>query len=73
MSNYVPGEGYDIGYKARMSGGHMPAQAVGGSADPYWQEYATGWRDADLKIIQEARQRNGCNSPSCTPKGFLQD
>ena len=70
---YTPGEGYDKGYSARMSGGQMPTQAVGGSSDPYWQEYATGWRDADMKIIREARERNSCLSEFNKSKTFIQD
>lgn len=57
MSNYVPGEGYDKGFKCRMNGGSKPSQALW-STDPYWQEYQTGWNDADDKIIKEARSRN---------------
>jgi hypothetical protein len=71
--SYMPGEGYDKGFKSRMEGSQLPTQAVGGSSDPYWQEYATGWRDADSKIIKEARQRNECNSEYCKDKQFLQD
>ena len=71
--SYIPGEGYDKGYSARMSGGSMPAQAIGGSSDPYWQEYATGWRDADVKIIQEARTRNNITNESFENKRFIQD
>ena len=71
--SYVPGEGYDKGYRSRMSGGQMPTQAVGGSSDPYWQEYATGWRDADMKIIKEARERNECAGTNCKDKKFIQD
>lgn len=72
MSTYVPGEGYGKGYKARMSGGHLPSQAIGASSDPYWQEYATGWKDADDKIIREARQKHECDSGGCN-KNFIQD
>jgi len=72
MSNYIPGEGYDRGFKTRMNGGQMASQAVGGSSDPYWQEYATGWRDADIKIIKEARQKHECDSSGCN-KNFIQD
>jgi hypothetical protein len=57
MSNYKPGEGYDKGFNCRMNGGPKPSQAVW-SSDPYWTEYATGWNDADSKIIGEARTRN---------------
>ena len=57
MTNYTPGEGYEKGFKCRMSGGPMPTQALGESLDPYWQEYATGWRDADTQIINEAREK----------------
>ena len=70
---YNPGEGYDIGYKARMSGGSMPLQAINGSSDPYWQEYSIGWHDADIKIIKEARERNNCLSESNKNKSFIQD
>lgn len=74
MSDYKPGEGYDKGFNCRMSGGQLPSQAVGGSSDPYWQEYATGWRDADNKIIKEARERNECSRPNCCKKkNFIQD
>lgn len=57
MSNYTPGEGYDKGFTCRMNGGAMPSQALM-SRDPFWQEYTTGWNDADAKIITEARKRN---------------
>jgi hypothetical protein len=57
MSNYIPGEGYDRGFTCRMNGGQKPNQAIM-ATDPFWQEYATGWNDADLKIITEARKRN---------------
>jgi hypothetical protein len=68
--SYTPGEGYDKGYKCRMNGGAKPAQADV-SPDPYWQEYATGWHDADTKILQEARARNGILNEH--GKQFLQD
>ncbi len=74
MSNYTPGEGYDKGYQNRLNGGQLPSQAVGGSSDPYWQEYATGWRDADTKIIAEARDRNGYIPKRCCKNNrFIQD
>lgn len=72
MTKYTPGEGYDKGYRSRMAGGQLPVQAVGGSSDPYWQEYATGWKDADDKVIKEARERNQCAENKCN-KGFIQD
>lgn len=72
MSNYTPGEGYEKGFKCRMSGGQMPTQALGESLDPYWQEYAIGWRDADTQIINEAREKNNCGKPKCC-KNFIQD
>ena len=71
--SYIAGEGYDKGYKSRMSGGYLPPQANGGSSDPYWQEFATGWRDADTKIIQEARSRNNTTNESVENKRFIQD
>jgi hypothetical protein len=71
--SYRPGEGYDKGYSARMSGGQLPVQASGGSSDPYWQEYTTGWRDADTKIIKEARERNACLNEDNKSKTFIQD
>lgn len=70
---YTPGEAYDKGFKARMTGGPMPNQAVNGSSDPYWSEFATGWKDADEKIIKEARQRNEPLKESTSDKTFLQD
>lgn len=73
MSSYKPGEGYDKGYQCRMNGGIKPSQAVINS-DPYWVEYATGWDDADTKIINEARERNTCTKPKCCKnKNFIQD
>jgi hypothetical protein len=70
---YKPGEGYDKGFNTRMLGGELPNQAVF-SIDPYWKEYKTGWEDADLKIINEARQRNSCTSKKCCKKkNFIQD
>jgi hypothetical protein len=73
MSNYTPGEGYDKGFQCRMNGGTKPSQALG-SSDPYWQEYSTGWNDADTKIINEARERNECTKPKCCKnKNFIQD
>lgn len=73
MTNYAPGSGYDKGYSTRMSGGELPLQASSGVADPYWQEYATGWRDADERIIKEARQRNCSINESNKGKTFIQD
>jgi len=73
MTNYTPGSGYDKGYSARMHGGELPIQASNGMADPYWQEYATGWRDADEKIIREARNRHNNLNEASTNKTFLQD
>lgn len=71
--NYKPGEGYDKGFQCRMNGGAKPTQAVMAS-DPYWQEYSTGWNDADNKIINEARERNTCSKPKCCKKkDFIQD
>jgi len=73
MTMYKPGEGYDKGFTTRMNGGELPNQAVF-SIDPYWKEYKTGWEDADLKIINEARQRNSCTSKKCCKKkNFIQD
>jgi hypothetical protein len=73
MTMYKPGEGYDKGFNTRMLGGELPNQAVF-SIDPYWKEYKTGWEDADLKIINEARQRNSCTSKKCCKKkNFIQD
>ena len=73
MSNYTPGEGYDKGFQCRMSGGTKPSQAIM-SGDPYWQEYSTGWNDADIKIVNEARERNSCSKPKCCKnKNFIQD
>jgi hypothetical protein len=72
MTTYVPGEGYGRGYRERMNGGHLPMQANSQSSDPYWQEYATGWKDADAKIIREARQKHECDSAECD-KNFIQD
>jgi hypothetical protein len=72
MSNYTPGEGYEKGFQCRMNGGQKPSQAVM-TSDPYWQEYDTGWNDADLKIIKEAREKF-CSKPSCCKsKNFIQD
>lgn len=73
MSDYTPGSGYDKGYSARMGGGQLPVQASNGASDPYWQEYATGWRDADNKIIREARQRHDNLNESNVSKTFIQD
>ena len=73
MSNYIPGSGYDKGFGARMSGGELPIQAKNGSSDPYWQEYAMGWKDADERIIREARQRNDSINESNKGKAFIQD
>lgn len=70
MSSYNPGEGYDKGYRCRMNGGSKPTQALM-SSDPFWQEYETGWNDADNKIISEARTRN--NVLNEHGKQFLQD
>jgi hypothetical protein len=72
MSNYTPGSGYDKGFQCRMNGGAKPVQACMPS-DPYWSEYATGWNDADLKIIREARQRHDNLNESSMDKTFLQD
>lgn len=73
MTSYKPGEGYDKGFKCRMNGGELPNQAMFMS-DPFWQEYKTGWYDADTKIINEARERNTCSKPKCCKsKNFIQD
>jgi hypothetical protein len=69
--NYRPGEGYDKGYTCRMSGGSKPVQAATPS-DAYWQEYSTGWEDANEKIINEARARNGMLNEHGKQQ-FLQD
>jgi hypothetical protein len=56
-----------------MNGGQKPIQAMS-ATDPYWQEYSTGWNDADTKIINEARDRNSCTKPKCCKKkNFIQD
>lgn len=73
MNNYVPGEGYEKGYSERMKGGHLPPQAMGTGSDPYWQEYAIGWKDADTKIINQARQKNDSLNESKKDKTFIQD
>ena len=73
MSSYKPGEGYDKGFNCRMNGGELPSQALFMS-DPFWSEYKTGWEDADIKIINEARERNTCSKPKCCKKkDFIQD
>jgi len=73
MSTYKPGEGYDKGFTCRMNGGELPSQAIFIS-DPFWSEYKTGWEDADIKIINEARERNTCSKPKCCKKkDFIQD
>jgi hypothetical protein len=68
--NYTPGEGYDKGFQCRMNGGAKPQQAQI-ALNPYWEEYATGWNDADTKILAEARARNGLLNEH--GKQFLQD
>lgn len=71
--NYKPGEGYDKGFQCRMNGGEKPQQAAI-PTNPYWQEYSTGWDDANNKIINEARERNSCSKPKCCKKkDFIQD
>ena len=71
--NYTPGEGYDKGFQCRMNGGEKPQQAAI-ATNPYWQEYSTGWDDANNKIINEARERNSCSKPKCCKKrDFIQD
>ena len=73
MADYQPGEAYDKGFQCRMNGGSKPSQALQPS-EPYWAEYATGWNDADTKIINEARERNSCPKPNCCKnKKFIQD
>jgi hypothetical protein len=72
MTNYRPGEGYEKGFQCRMNGGAKPSQAVM-STDPYWQEYATGWIDADERIIKEARQKHSNLNENIIDKSFLQD
>jgi hypothetical protein len=73
MSTYKPGEGYDKGFNCRMNGGELPSQAIF-MMDPYWKEYKTGWEDADIKIINEAREKNFCTKPKCCKKkNFIQD
>lgn len=73
MNNYIQGEGYNKGYTTRISGGALPAQASMGSSDPYWNEYAIGWKDADEKIIREARQKHNSLVESNKDKTFIQD
>jgi hypothetical protein len=71
--NYKPGEGYDKGYKCRMTGGQKPPHAVN-PIEIYWKEYSAGWDDADVKILSEARERNACSKPKCCKKkDFIQD
>ena len=71
--NYTPGDGYDKGFQCRMNGGEKPQQAAI-PTNPYWQEYSTGWDDADAKILSEARERNACSKPKCCKKkDFIQD
>jgi hypothetical protein len=71
MSDYTPGEGYQKGFSCRMNGGEKPLQALS-SSKPYWQEYATGWNDADNKIIKEAREKNNLFE-KVIDKSFIQD
>jgi hypothetical protein len=77
MTNYTPGEGYKKGYQTRMNGGAMPSNTLLGNQDPYWNEYITGWNDADEAIISEAREEMTSGKTRCCKstknKNFIQD
>jgi hypothetical protein len=53
-------------------GGAERASNVNESTSVYWEEWATGWDDANTKVITEARQNAGCSKPKCC-KTFIQE
>lgn len=73
--NYIPGQGYKIGYEARMEGREMPDTSEVGL---YWDEYRAGWFDAHRTILENARRdyetfiKNDLNE-NTKDNQFLQD
>lgn len=68
---YIPGSAYNAGFTARMDGKSRDIVTAGAN-NVYMQEWLTGWDDAHMKIIAEARESAGCNKPNCC-KNFIQD
>jgi hypothetical protein len=60
MSNYIPGKGYRDGWADRYGGKPKACPEAWGCATTddsvYWSEYGVGYREASVKILEEAKQ-----------------
>lgn len=56
---YIAGQGYRDGYNDRMSGNpnRYPFGMTSATSDSrvYWDEYLTGYTEANTKVLQDAR------------------
>ena len=52
---YIPGEAYQKGYAARMGGAERPSN-LNDSVSVYWEEWGTGWNDANTYIYMAFAQ-----------------
>ena len=57
---YVPGQGYKDGYGDRMEGrpNRYPFGMTSATSDSrvYWDEYLSGYNEANAKVIHDARR-----------------
>lgn len=55
---YIPGKGFSDGWDDRMSGrASRFAQSGLDSNNPYWSEYNHGYTEANIRVIEDARNK----------------